>query len=1847
MTAFRFSRLHSLPAVLVFVAAIFAGSGLRAQVEVSATAGNPGPVTYTTLELAFAAVNNGTHKGDVVVEITADVTETATAVLHGSGTGAADYDSLAVIPSGEAPRTISGAIAGAPLVDLDGADYVAIDGLDVNGNSLTISNTAASSTAGTSTIRFTGDATGNIVTHATVLGSSTMSTTTAGGTIFFSTGIASGNDDNTVSNCRIGPAGANLPAKAIFSLGTTTTTTHYNSGIVITANQIFDFWSAGAQSDGIYLGDGTTDWTISDNRFFQTGTRTQTTAAIHSAIEVASAIGNDNHSITGNIVGYASGASTGTYTFLGAASGSRFLPIRFASAGAVTPSNVQGNTITAISVGGTVGGTASGTCGAFAGITIGAGAVNVGDLAGNTIGSPTAAGAIAVASDVISNMDVCGIYYLSSQTTNISNNIVAGISAVDTGAGKLEVYGIRTSTGVGHSIQNNTIGTAAAPISNSSLSASSRIRGIYSVAGGVTIAGNTIGSLSLDAANIGTGAAAGVIGISVNTASTVSYSVRGNTIRNLANSHPTAAVWVTGLVYSGGASGTHVIQRNLIHSLSTPSTSAAATVNGIHVQAGAAIYQNNMIALGSELTANSPQVNGINETVAGTDNFFHNSVYIGGTGVAAGTASSFAFQSSIVTNTRSYRDNIFWNARSNAGASGKHYAIRVGGTAPSPAGLTSNNNVLFANGTGGLTGLFNAVDRATLAAWQSATGQDAASFADNPRFVAPGAATPDLHIDPALATVVEGSGFAIAAVSDDFDGQARAGLTPVDIGADAGDFLTGESTPPVIAYAPLVHTSSTANRTLATTVTDASGVPTAGVGLPRIYYRRLLSDPFVGNACGFVSGASYSCVLNYALLPGGTVVVGDLIQYYVAAQDTVGNVTTNPAAGAGGFTTNPPAAATPPTTPASYFIATPLSGPLTVGSGGGYASLTNPGGLFQAINSNVLAGNVTVNVVSDLAGETGAVALQQWIEEGAGGYSLTLKPSGAPRTIAGDSSAAGAVRALLRLDGADRVTIDGSTSGGADRSLTISNADASAASAVIFVGSGATGAPGAANNTLKNLVVVGSGSAQTLHGISFGGANVGTAGIDNDNNRVENCDIRKAQIGIATQGASLANKNAGTVLTRNLLNSSGANRLGRGGILAAFEDGLQITETAFDGIISAGTSDVFGISLGGLTAWTNATSSGGSEVSNATVTRNAIGTVQQTNGFSAAGILLAPTTTGITLVANNFVSGVAANGTSGEFGAGILVIDSGVDSTTRIYANSIAMTATLTGGDQGQFALAVNGSNPLLDLRDNILFDTQATGAANLSYAIGLGYATFTNLTSNWNDLFVPAAGNFRVGRTGSLAPAGGTDQTTLAAWQSATGKDGASLAVDPLFVSIADLHLTTASPVLNAGAALAAVTVDFDGQARPPATPDIGADELVQADLSITKTDGVGNAVPGGSVTYTIVASNAGAHDAPGATVADTFAAVLTCSTTCVGTLGGTCTGGPFATNIADTVNLPAGASVTYTAVCSVSGSASGTLTNTATVTAPGGVPDPNAGNNSATDIDTVGAPPTADVAITKTDGSATEIPGTPVTYTIVASNAGPSAAPTVTVADTFAATLSGCATTCVATGGATCTAGPLAGNLSTNASLPVGGTATYTATCTLSLAATGTLVNTATATVGGGVTDPNSANNSATDIDTVLPLTLFIDGFDSGGTGQWSAVVPLTFELYRTLDLGPDLSAMDFAYDFAAVQPGEMLPAVAIALATDAVGEPLFAILVRRRAPEAPLEWTLEVTGAGSSSWVPVSELAQQVRAEWAVADAGRPGHVAVVLDGRLALWVEGLDPATATAAARLLRPSPRADP
>jgi uncharacterized repeat protein (TIGR01451 family) len=258
-------------------------------------------------------------------------------------------------------------------------------------------------------------------------------------------------------------------------------------------------------------------------------------------------------------------------------------------------------------------------------------------------------------------------------------------------------------------------------------------------------------------------------------------------------------------------------------------------------------------------------------------------------------------------------------------------------------------------------------------------------------------------------------------------------------------------------------------------------------------------------------------------------------------------------------------------------------------------------------------------------------------------------------------------------------------------------------------------------------------------------------------------------------------------------------------------------------------------------------------------------------------------------------------------------------------------------------------------------------------------------------------------------------------------------------------------------------------------------------ADLSINKTDGQTTVVPGNAVTYTIVATNAGPDPVTGATVTDTLpAALMGVTWTCAGASGGTCTASG-AGNVSDLVNLPMGASVTYTVSGTVNPAATGTLVNTATVTTPPGVLDPNSGNNSATHVDTL--TPQADLSVTKTksDGLNTAVPGTRVFYMIVVANTGPSSANGAAVTDTLPAALTGATWTCAPSGGV-CNGGG-AGNINDVVFLPPGTLVTYTLTGIIDPAATGSLSNTVTVSPPGGETDPNPGNNTATHTDTLTP--------------------------------------------------------------------------------------------------------------------------------------------------------------
>jgi uncharacterized repeat protein (TIGR01451 family) len=291
------------------------------------------------------------------------------------------------------------------------------------------------------------------------------------------------------------------------------------------------------------------------------------------------------------------------------------------------------------------------------------------------------------------------------------------------------------------------------------------------------------------------------------------------------------------------------------------------------------------------------------------------------------------------------------------------------------------------------------------------------------------------------------------------------------------------------------------------------------------------------------------------------------------------------------------------------------------------------------------------------------------------------------------------------------------------------------------------------------------------------------------------------------------------------------------------------------------------------------------------------------------------------------------------------------------------------------------------------------------------------------------------------------------------------------------------------------------------------------QADLAITKTDGVTSAVPGSSTTYTIVVSNLGPSAVTGASVADSLPAGATGgSWAFAGMTGGGAVTGPSSGSgaLATTVDLPVNATITFTFTVQVSPSATGTLDNTATITAPAGVTDTNPANNSATDTDTL--TPQGDLAITKTDGVTSVVPGTPNTYTIVVSNSGPSDVTGASVADPLPAGVTSGSWTATASSGGGAVTGPSsgAGALATTVDLPVGASVTFTFTVQVDPSATGTLDNTATVTVPAGVTDPNPANNSATDSDTLTPQAdLAITKDDGvltvapGGTTTYTIVV------------------------------------------------------------------------------------------------------------------------------------------
>ena len=128
-----------------------------------------------------------------------------------------------------------------------------------------------------------------------------------------------------------------------------------------------------------------------------------------------------------------------------------------------------------------------------------------------------------------------------------------------------------------------------------------------------------------------------------------------------------------------------------------------------------------------------------------------------------------------------------------------------------------------------------------------------------------------------------------------------------------------------------------------------------------------------------------------------------------------------------------------------------------------------------------------------------------------------------------------------------------------------------------------------------------------------------------------------------------------------------------------------------------------------------------------------------------------------------------------------------------------------------------------------------------------------------------------------------------------------------------------------------------------------------VLPDLKITCTDNKISVAGGSLDTYTITVTNTGLENVNGAVVTDPFPAQLqNVSYTATGKSGATGFSAGSG-NINQSLNLPPNSSVIYKATGFINGNSGTVISNTANVSVPAGVSDPNTANNTATDKDTI----------------------------------------------------------------------------------------------------------------------------------------------------------------------------------------------------------------------------------------------------------------------------------------------------
>lgn len=806
-----------------------------------------------------------------------------------------------------------------------------------------------------------------------------------------------------------------------------------------------------------------------------------------------------------------------------------------------------------------------------------------------------------------------------------------------------------------------------------------------------------------------------------------------------------------GIIASAGSTN-FVIERNTIGNLFTSMTGTelAKIARGVYVSGtttaqSSGIIQNNLI---HGFTNTGSQYGIQNNSLVGPIRILHNTIAlndVANTGASSASTVALYMSNSSAQNGTEVKNNIFYITR--GGASSK----RIYDFSGSANSFVSDYNVLYLNASSGDNAIasIGSVNYSSLADWQT-TGKDLNSVSADPQFVNPssGDFNPSNYFTDGGIMGTQNVG-----VNNDIEAILR------DVNPDPGAF---EFTLPPCTT-PAAGTPQTSLNYVCSGeafILNLTGI-NPGSGLE--FYWESSAD---GNAWVSASAPSASPTFNTTISAN---------TYFRAVSVCSGGAEVRSGS-------------------IQIFVRNPLIGIYTIDKNAP-SSISN----FLSFNDAVyamrcgIAGAVTFNVIAGSGPYNEQVVITP-VSGASSANTITFNGNG---EILEYVSTISAQRAVLKLDGADYVTIN---------NLVIN----SPGTTTSHYGYGVQLLNDADNNTISNCTITANTSLASTNfaGIMINSSATGvvttTGNSGCDDNLLTGNTIIGGNVGIGI----IANGSTSQVLNNSVINNLVKDFYSHGIYLNGGVNTLIELNDISKPNRSGTTTTFYGINLVGNSNNTIISKNRIHEPFRAatTSTSDAYG-IRLNNANAVAG--------SETVISNNIVYDFMNNGD--HYGIQI----NGGDNV-KIYHNTVSLEdGTTTCTSCFTRAIFIESATTVgVDIRNNIL--SIGRGGSGDKQSMFLAPANVSAFTIDNNVHYI----NPSVTGTSEVARMGGTSYITLANWQT-TGKDLSSSSDDPQFLDAASGDFTPQQTTINNTGAPVGITTDILNMSRSAANPDPGAYEF------------------------------------------------------------------------------------------------------------------------------------------------------------------------------------------------------------------------------------------------------------------------------------------------------------------------------------------------------------------------------------------------------------------------------------